>query len=140
MKVTDEMIKAALATEYPGGDGPVSQDIGFGMMRKILQNAFNRLKIKDRWREESPGGCRKLSEGKDCNCTLCLVGNLFAAIPNAKADVHQIPDKRCPECVSKIGDVDGTQAENINDFLEHGGHFCGCSRDDSDKYYSSGRD
>ncbi len=54
--------------------------------------------------------------------------------------VHQIPDKRCPECVSKIGDVDGTQAENINDFLEHGGHFCGCSRDDSDKYYSSGRD
>ena len=47
MKVTDEMIKAALATEYPGGDGPVSQDIGFGMMRKILQNAFNRLKIND---------------------------------------------------------------------------------------------
>ena len=35
--------------------------------------------IKDRWREKSSGGCRMLSEGGDCNCTLCLVGNLFAA-------------------------------------------------------------
>ena len=43
-KVTDEAIRAALATEYPGGDGLVSQDIGFGMMRIILQNALDRLK------------------------------------------------------------------------------------------------
>jgi hypothetical protein len=35
--------------------------------------------IKNRWREKSPGGCRMLSRGDDCNCTLCLVDNLLAA-------------------------------------------------------------
>jgi hypothetical protein len=44
--------------------------------------------IKNRWREKSPGGCRMLSRGNDCNCTLCLVGNLFAA---ATADAHITP-------------------------------------------------
>ena len=39
-EITDEMIRAALATEYPEDDGLVSQDIGFGMMRKILENAL----------------------------------------------------------------------------------------------------
>lgn len=43
--------------------------------------------IKGRWREKSPGGCRMLSEGEDCDCTLCLVGNLHTAtiIPSSDA-------------------------------------------------------
>ena len=36
--VTDKMVRAALTTETAEG-GPVSQDIGFGMMRLILENA-----------------------------------------------------------------------------------------------------
>ena len=44
-KVTDEMIRAALATELE--DGPISQDIGFGMMRMILENALNR-EVRDK--------------------------------------------------------------------------------------------
>jgi len=43
-EITDEMIRAALATELE--DGPISQDVGFGMMRIILQNALNRLATK----------------------------------------------------------------------------------------------
>ncbi len=39
--------------------------------------------VKDRWREKSSGGCRMLSEGEDCDCTLCLVGNLFTAASNS---------------------------------------------------------
>ena len=40
--------------------------------------------IKYRWRKQSSGGCRILSEGEDCDCTFCLVGNLLtAAISNS---------------------------------------------------------
>jgi len=48
VEITDEMIRAALATELE--DGPISQDIGFGMMRVILQNAFRAHP------EDAPGG------------------------------------------------------------------------------------
>ena len=59
-----------------------------------------------------------------------MIADFYYATEDApvKSAVHQIPDKRCPECVLKIGDADGTQVESANDFLEHGGHFDGCSR------------
>ena len=37
--VTDEMVRAALTTETDEG-GPISQDIGFGMMRSMLEAAL----------------------------------------------------------------------------------------------------
>ena len=51
-RVTDEMIRAALATELE--DGPISQDIGFGMMRMILENALNR-DVRDRLKGDEHG-------------------------------------------------------------------------------------
>ena len=35
--------------------------------------------IKYRWREKVSGECRMLSEGEDCDCTLCLAENLLTA-------------------------------------------------------------
>ena len=51
----------------------------------------------------------------------------------ATADVHQIPDKRCPMCVGILAKAvdegaDGTPVESANDYLDHGGHFMGCSK------------
>jgi len=48
--------------------------------------------IKNRWRELSPGGCSMLSEGGNCNCTLCLVANLQIAISNKDPDIPKMPD------------------------------------------------
>ena len=49
------------------------------------------------------------------------------------ADVHRIPDNRCPMCVGILANAidegaDGTPVESANDYLEHGGHFFGCSK------------
>ena len=33
-------------------------------------------KIKERHQKLSPGGCKMLSQGNDCECTLCLADNL----------------------------------------------------------------
>lgn len=56
-----------------------------------------------------------------------------ALADSGTADVHQIPDNRCPMCVGILANAtdegaDGTPVESANDHLEHGGHFFGCSK------------
>ena len=36
--------------------------------------------LKDRFRVFKPGGCKILSKGDDCDCSLCLVDNLVSHI------------------------------------------------------------
>lgn len=36
--------------------------------------------LKDRFRSFKPGGCKILSKGDNCDCSLCLVDNLMSYI------------------------------------------------------------
>jgi hypothetical protein len=36
--------------------------------------------LKERIRKLSPGGCRVISMGDDCDCSLCLIDNLVFRI------------------------------------------------------------
>lgn len=40
--------------------------------------------LKDRHRQDHPGGCRMFSQGENCQCTLCLCDNLHEFLEKAQ--------------------------------------------------------